>query len=421
MFSRALHGRQALCSGLPRAAKALQRRARRADLDAASFLPRAGSFSSPSSSSSSSVPLEVPLPEIPELEHSRMLADLPGFAQALGKACRVGDGGAGCFLVTGLPPRLQDLHEELLETARAFFARPAEEKALVDYRQSPQFRGYMWQGAENTAGRVDEREQIEFGREETLLQIEKEASGRLFDRLRGPNLWPQTPPTLRPLVTAWLHEMEELSLGLTRALAVSLGLEAEALDHYFQAPHLQAKLVHYPPPSLASYTAEGEDGLGLGVGAHSDSGFLTLLLQDEVGGLEFLDSSGGWVPANPVKGSVVCNLGEVVQLMTRGVYPATVHRVKRPSLKASQGLGRLSAPFFWNPSLNQEIEPLNLPGATPPKLVGRRGESQNRMLRSYGMNAFKSLARSHPTVFARHHPDLTCMSDGQVVRRDGER
>ncbi|CAJ1423067.1 unnamed protein product [Effrenium voratum] len=298
-------------------------------------------------------------------------------------------------MITELPKNLCQLHEELLQGSRQFFALPLAEKEKVDYHQSREFRGYMRQGTENTAGQVDWREQVEFGREEPRRQ----ASDHLYSRLRGPNQWPSQPSSLRPLVLSWLEEMEELSRKLTRALSVSLGLSETSLDGYFQQPHVQAKIVHYPP----------SNGGGLGVGAHADSGFLTLLWQDEAGGLEFLDAQGCWIPALPIPASMVCNLGEVVQLLTGGVYPATVHRVLRPG-----AAGRVSLPYFWNPSLDVEVRPLEL-GALPAQLLGRPKESENKMLPSYGMNAFKSLARSHPEVFARHHPDLACLPDGEVV------
>eukprot|EP00439_Symbiodinium_sp_Y106_P081300 s18_g20.t1 len=348
------------------------------------------------------------LTKLPQLEYDHLYSDMGDFARQLSATCRVGEGGTGCFLISRLPTHLESLHQDLLHSAREFFALPLEQKEQLDYHRSPEFRGFMRQGAENTAGAVDEREQIEFGREESRPVRSREEPHTLYNRLRGPNLWPEQPTSLRPLMTSWLGEMEELSRQLTRALALSLGLTETGLDAYFHEPHVQAKLVHYPTPAT-----DAEGGF-LGVGPHSDSGFLTLLLQDPSGGLDFLDASGGWVEATPQPASVVCNLGEVVQLITGGRYPATVHRVRRPTVA-----GRLSAPFFWNPSLDVEVQPLDLAGKVP-SLTGRIGrpeEAQNRMLQSYGMNAFKSLARSHPRVLERHHPDLQVLPDGQVVYR----
>lgn len=202
----------------------------------------------------------------------------------------------------------------------------------------------------------------------------------------------------------WLVEMEALSRRLTRALAASLGLAADGLDGAFEAPHVQAKLVHYPPGG-----APGAQGLGCG--AHCDSGFLTLLLQDEVGGLEVLSGDGRWVPAPPAPRALVCNLGEVLQLLSGGRYRATVHRVLQPP----PGRRRLSAPFFWNPALDTVVEPLAGQVKIGLSDVGRPNATTNHLNPSYGMNAFKSLARSHPEVFKKHHPDLKCLPNGSVV------
>merc|ERR1712224_748660 len=112
------------------------------------------------------------------------------------------------------------------------------------------------------------------------------------------------------------------------------------------------------------------------------------------------------------------NLGEVAELVSCGYLLATPHRV------FSTPGSRLSIPFFFNPSLETVAEPLTLPES----LVWERDASyeskthwrrpSNAMLRQYGLNAFKSLARSHPAVFTQHHPDLAVLDDGQVVKRE---
>jgi isopenicillin N synthase-like dioxygenase len=96
------------------------------------------------------------------------------------------------------------------------------------------------------------------------------------------------------------------------------------------------------------------------VGEHTDYGVLTILRQDEVGGLQ-VKSRGRWIAAPPVPGSFVCNIGDMLDRMTRGLYRSTPHRV----LNAS-GRGRLSFPFFFDPGFDARIEPLDLRGAPPP-------------------------------------------------------
>ena len=134
------------------------------------------------------------------------------------------------------------------------------------------------------------------------------SGGGLYNRLRGPNQWPLQPLSLKSLTLRWLNEMELLSRQLTRALCLSLQLPSSDLDHLF--------LVHYPPSSNHQ-----------GVGAHADSGFLTLLYQN-ADGLEFLAADGTWQPVPPHREALVGNVGEVLQLLTKGIFPATVHRVR---------------------------------------------------------------------------------------------
>lgn len=345
--------------------------------------------------------------DLPRLVYEDMHRDPTRFAKDLHEACYR----TGFFVLADLPHELDTVHRGLLVAASDFFAVPIDEKQRIDYSQSPQLRGYMRLGAENTAGKRDEREQIEFGSEDAALPSAPDTA--LYSRLRGPNQWPAQPAGLRVAVEAWLAQLEILSRQLTRAISMSLALPPSGLDAFFEAPHVQAKLVHYPGTGAKGEVDPVVPG-ELGCGAHSDSGFLTLLLQDEVGGLEVLNGEGRWIRARPEPRSLVCNLGEVLEVFSGGTYRSTVHRVQRPA----SGVSRLSAPYFWNPSLDSVVTPLaRLDSGLERPATGRPAEEVNRILSSYGMNAFKSLARSHPAVFARHHPDLACMPDGSVVRR----
>ena len=107
------------------------------------------------------------------------------------------------------------------------------------------------------------------------------------------------------------------------------------------------------------------EGVGsFGVGAHTDSGYLSILLQDDVGGLQVQNGEGEWIEAPPLPGCMVVNLGEMLQLCTGGYYLATPHRVvSRPS---SENKDRISVPYFWNPRLDAVISPIDpLPETLP--------------------------------------------------------
>jgi isopenicillin N synthase-like dioxygenase len=295
-----------------------------------------------------------------------------------------------------------------LGAAARFFALPAERKAALDNRRSYCFRGYVAHGLENTAGVADEREQIEFGSEEAALSAEARRAARPhYERLRGPNQWPDERelPGFRAAVDACVAELRALSELVAAALARRLGLRLEA---HFARPHLQWKVCSYPPLAARALGAES------GVGAHSDSGFLTLLVQSAEsaasggggGGLQVLTDDGEWLAVPHVSGSVVVNCGEMLQLASDGRVRATVHRV----LRAERG--RLSLPFFYNPSLDARLaadddaSPSGGSGGATAARQSRTHGGANVLNACFGENALKSLARSHPEVLRRHHPDL---------------
>jgi isopenicillin N synthase-like dioxygenase len=122
-----------------------------------------------------------------------------------------------------------------------------------------------------------------------------------------------------------------------------LGLDAQYFRRTYTAnPTLLFRVFEYP-----AATAEG-----WGVGEHTDYGLLTLLAQDENGGL-LVKTPNGWIEAPPIEGALVCNIGDMLDRLTGGVYRSTPHRVRNLS-----GKSRLSFPFFFDPGWDAEIVPL---------------------------------------------------------------
>ena len=130
-----------------------------------------------------------------------------------------------------------------------------------------------------------------------------------------------------------------------RLSALSLGLDAQYFRRTYTArPTLLFRIFEYPA------AAEGDDGWG--VGEHTDYGLLTLLAQDDNGGLQ-VKTQRGWIEAPPIPGTLVCNIGDMLDRLTGGVYRSTPHRVRNVS-----GKSRLSFPFFFDPAFDAEIVPL---------------------------------------------------------------
>ena len=149
--------------------------------------------------------------------------------------------------------------------------------------------------------------------------------------LHGANLFPARPPDLRSTVLEYLDALTAVGQRLAEILARTMGLDRA----WFDDPLILFRIFHYPPdPSPGEW----------GVGEHTDYGILTLLRQDDAGGLEVRAADGSWIDAPPVPDSFVCNLGDMLERMTGGAYRSTPHRVRNTS-----GVSRLSFPFFFDP------------------------------------------------------------------------
>lgn len=297
----------------------------------------------------------------------------------------------GFFYVVGhgVP---EQLTTGIFEVARQFFALPLDQRREIENINSPQFRGYTSTGHEYTGGTPDRREQIDIGPEREALPA---APGDpVWQRLVGPNQWPAALPELRTVTLAWQAEALRVSREVLRALAAALGQDAGYFDAWFDAEaSTHVKIIHYPGRD----TAESEQG----VGAHKDYGYLALLQQDEVGGLQ-VEGADGWIDVEPVPGSFVFNIGEMLEIATRGYLIATKHRVVSPPA----GVDRYSVPFFLGPRLDAIVEPLTLPAELAARARGVSTEADNPLLARYGDNAVIGWLRSHPEVARRWWSDV---------------
>ena len=168
--------------------------------------------------------------------------------------------------------------------------------------------------------------------------------------MHGRNLFPSDDPEFRHIVLDYMAAMTGLGHSLLAGIALSLGLEDSYFaERYTSDPLVLFRIFNYPPPSSAS-----DPGSGWGVGEHTDYGLLTILKQDSSGGLQVKIRSR-WVDAPPIPDSFVCNIGDMLDRMTGGLYLSTPHRVRNRSDR-----DRLSFPFFLDPNFNAEIKPIRL-------------------------------------------------------------
>jgi isopenicillin N synthase-like dioxygenase len=267
-------------------------------------------------------------------------ANRAAVAAQLGEACRE----SGFFYVIGHGVD-EGFQQRLRELSRQFFAQDVETKLRIRMALGRRaWRGYFRVGDELTSGRPDQKEGLYFGAELAA----DHSLVRAGTPLHGPNLFPAEPAGLRETVLEYMAALTQLGHHLMAGLALSLGLEESYFaDRYTGEPLTLFRIFNYPPP---------RDPALWGVGEHTDYGLLTILLQDDAGGLE-VRSRSRWVAAPPVPGSFVCNIGDMLDRMTRGLYRSTPHRVRNPAPR-----DRLSFPFFFDPNFFARVRPIELPG-----------------------------------------------------------
>jgi isopenicillin N synthase-like dioxygenase len=173
-------------------------------------------------------------------------------------------------------------------------------------------------------------------------------------------------PGWRYLAAAYYRAMEETGAAVMRSLARGLGLKETVFDAAFKSGVSTLRLARYPfLPEVEAERPEEHFVVHAGKrralvgGAHVDSGFVTLLAQDGVEGLQAQAHSGEWIDVPPVEGTLAVNFGKLLERWTGGQVRATLHRVVSP------GRERFSIPFFYEPAAEAEIAPLPIEGAAP--------------------------------------------------------
>ncbi|XP_046641102.1 UPF0676 protein C1494.01-like isoform X2 [Daphnia pulicaria] len=167
-------------------------------------------------------------------------------------------------------------------------------------------------------------------------------------------------PEFRKTVSELVPKLCKLSHRLLRCLAVALGLDEE----YFTRCHTmmcQGSDKNATTFRTLFYPSLADGAIKAGVercGQHSDYGTFTLLFQDDIGGLEVL-SGGEWIAATPIPGTVLVNVGDLMQFWTANRYPATIHRVRVPEEEIRRRQPRQSLAFFVHPDNDVMVSPLN--------------------------------------------------------------
>jgi isopenicillin N synthase-like dioxygenase len=260
-------------------------------------------------------------------------------AEQIGTACRE----CGFFYVVGHGVD-ESLCRQLERLSREFFTQTEPQKMQIAMsRGGRAWRGYFPVGRELTSGKPDRKEGLYFGAE----LLPDHPSVRAGTPLHGSNLFPAI-DGFRETVLAYLDSLTELGHALMSGISLDLGLNEHYLrQRYFSEPLILFRIFNYPH---ASTSKRGETAWG--VGEHTDYGLLTILRQDDTGGLQ-VKSRSRWIDAPPIPGSFLCNIGDMLERLTRGLYRSTPHRVINTSQRV-----RLSFPFFFDPGFDARMLPV---------------------------------------------------------------
>jgi isopenicillin N synthase-like dioxygenase len=241
----------------------------------------------------------------------------------------------------GIPQEVLDDH---LAMAAQFFDLPLEDKMKIDSKFQHSTRGYEPMAAQT----LDEGSPPDL-KEGYMSSVDAGPDHR-YTKLAvpgtGPNQWPDALPDFRLAYEAYTARALDLGRHLARLVALSLELPETYFDAGLAEPLHYTRILKYPPMPKDAKANQ------LGAGAHTDWGLLTLLHQDDVGGLEVRNADGQWIAAPPVRGAYIVNLGEMFPVITNDRYKATMHRV----LNNHSDRVRYSSPVFCDPEYFYRVE-----------------------------------------------------------------
>jgi isopenicillin N synthase-like dioxygenase len=293
--------------------------------------------------SMSDTPSEIPVVDIEELLRTGSDAAVNKVARQIRAACV----GTGFFYLAGhgVP---QSVIDAALEANRRFHAKPVEEKLSIP--RNAWHRGYVPVGGNISKASA----RFEAARRPNQVasfnaRHEVDASHPDYQRkpLQGPNQWPDD-AGFKAAFLQYNDGVREVGLKLLHPVSVAVGERRDFFEEYFAPPSTNLRMMHYPPaPPMRP-----EDLFG--IHPHTDYGFLTILTQDTVGGLQVRRPDGSWIDAVPIPGTFVVNVGDMLARWTNDHFSSTPHRVISPPVSVD----RYSMALFFDPNIDASITPL---------------------------------------------------------------
>jgi isopenicillin N synthase-like dioxygenase len=298
---------------------------------------------------------------VPVIDVAPLFGPTGAVRDALDRAILCAARDIGFLAIIGLPPTVPLGRESRSALLRIFELEPAELRALWRRKFEPRnanvYRGWF----PLQPGNITAKEGIDLGPD----IIHGPAATHADDPLREPTPLPPEGmlPGWRASVAAYYAAMEHVCGALMHSIARSLELTETFFDAAFDRGLSTLRLLRYPARSAQELAACREPGLWvmhdgerrhLAGAAHTDSGFLTLLAQDGVCGLQARTAGGAWIDVPPLDRALAVNFGQVLERWCGGRIRATEHRV------LGSGQERFSIPFFYEARADAQIRPLPL-------------------------------------------------------------
>ena len=273
----------------------------------------------------------LPIIDMSSLQTGIGIKELAG---KVNEACK----GTSFFLIAnhGIPENIID---SAMQASRLFFEQPIE--ARMKSLKDEFHRGYLPFGTTQYPGQgPDLKDTFDVGIDLPLDDPQVKAGLPLH----GPNQWPDL-ENFRTPVETYFTAIHQLGLQLLEVFALSLNIDRQFFTQYYTKPTVLMRMMHYLPQS-SSLSSNS-----IGATAHTDFGLMTILNQDNLGGLEIQLLDGSWISAPSIPGTFVVNIGQLMARWTNDVYKATTHRVINRSNKE-----RYSIPFFFNPNHYAKVQ-----------------------------------------------------------------
>ena len=293
---------------------------------------------------------------LPSIDFSRFEDGSPASRRAVVDAVRKACTEIGFLCVSGHGVE-QEIIDAMRRTAIEIFDQPEEVKAR--HRVTPgNYRGYIPFGfftpnASGSAGDLYEGFKLH-------LEVAPDDLIREACPLYGPNVWPDSLPSMKAVVLAYWQQVDRLAGRLLKALALAIEIEEHFFEPHFHMPLTGVTLLHYPPLT--------PDENGFGIHPHKDTSAFTILYPDPAGGLMVRGRNGRWIEAAAPKGSFLINIGDVMEHWTGGTFVSTPHKVVNRS-----GKERYAFPYFAAPRYDTVVRPIvECTGGygRPPRMMG---------------------------------------------------